>query len=314
MTMAEDRKYFDPDVLNKIAHLEFRARQVVEGFMTGGHKSPYRGSAVEFSQHRAYVPGDDTKHIDWKVWSKTDRFYVKEYEEETNVGCTIVLDCSKSMAYGSEGGGGIGDGNGVGVSKYDYGATLGACLGYMLSIRQDAVGLTLFDDEVREMVPLSSHGGHVRRMIEVMCGTECGGQTDIGGVLREVAGRVRRRGLVVVVSDLFGDVEELRAGLTLLSSRKHEVIVFHVMHEDEVRFRFSQNTLFRGLESVEEVRTEPRALRKRYLAAKDEFVGVVRKVCGDLGIDYVGLSTADGLDVALSRYLVFRERSLVCAR
>ncbi len=304
--MADPRRYLDPDVLNKIARLDLRARLVVEGFITGLHRSPYHGFAVEFAQHRPYVAGDEIKHIDWKVWSKTDRFYIKEYEEETNLQCTMLLDCSKSMRYGHDVKGSM--------SKFDYAATLAASLAHLLQHQQDAVGLVTFDRAVRLNLPASAHPSHVKLLVHELEQTACDDRTDLAEAFTHLAEQTRRRGLVVLISDLFADPQTLTDALRQFRLRRHEVVVFHVMHEHEHTFPFADNTLFHGLELDRELLAEPRALRQAYLQAKDRFVDELRRQCSALGIDYVGLSTADPLDAALSAYLAARLKTRRSAR
>jgi uncharacterized protein (DUF58 family) len=294
------KKYLDPKTLDRIKRLDVRARLVVEGFITGQHQSPYHGFAVEFASHREYVPGDDIKHIDWKVWSKTDRLYIKEYEEETNLKCTLLLDCSKSMRYGEASGG---------WSKFEYGATAAASLAYLLQQQQDAVGLVTFNTKVQRNLPASSHPSHLKLMMHELQQTSPDNQTDIAEVFPELARQIRRRGLVVLISDLFVDPATLGEALRQFRLRRHEVVVLHVMHEDELTFPFQDNTLFRGLETTVQLHTEPRALRRSYLEAVERFLKQVRKSCASSGIDYVLMSTKDPLDAALSSYLTFRQKT-----
>ena len=300
MTADRVKKYLDPKTLDRIKRLDVRARLVVEGFITGQHQSPYHGFAVEFASHREYVPGDDIKHIDWKVWSKTDRLYIKEYEEETNLKCTLLLDCSKSMRYGEATGG---------WSKFDYGATAAASLAYLLQQQQDAVGLVTFNTKVQRNLPASSHPSHLKLILHELQQTSPDGQTDIAEVFPELARQIRRRGMVVLISDLFLDPATLSEALRQFRLRRHEVVVLHVMHEDELTFPFQDNTLFRGLETTAQLHTEPRALRRSYLEAVDRFLKQVKKSCASSGIDYVLMSTKDPLDAALSSYLTFRQKT-----
>lgn len=293
------QKYLDPKTLEKIKRLDVRARLVVEGFITGEHKSPYHGFAVEFAAHREYAPGDDTKHIDWKVWSKTDRFYIKEYEEETNLKCTILLDCSKSMRYGA-------NADGSGWSKFDYAATAAASLTYLLQQQQDSVGLITFNTKVDKHLPASSHPSHLKLMMHELEQSTPDSQTDVGDVFPELARQIRKRGMIVLLSDLFVDVPTLAECIKQFRLRKHEVVVLHVMHEDELTFPFQDNTLFKGLEVDIELHTEPRALRRSYLEAVDRFQKQVRKICASAGVDYHLMSTATPLDAALASYLAFR--------
>ncbi len=281
--------------------MDVRARLVVEGFITGQHQSPYNGFAVEFATHREYSPGDDLRHIDWKVWSKTDRLYIKEYEEETNLKCTILLDTSKSMRYGD-------DSEVGGLSKFDYAATTAASLAYLMQQQQDAVGLVFFSTQVDKNLKPSSHPSHLKLMLHELEQVTPDAETDVSSIFTTLAGQVRQRGMVILISDLFVDPAELAKTLERFRLRRHEVIVFHVMHEDELTFPFQENTLFRGLESDAQLHTEPRALRASYLEAVERYMKQVRKVCAGLGVDHVLLDTGKPLDAALSSYLAFRQK------
>lgn len=290
-------RYLDPKVLEKIKPLEVRARLVVEGFITGQHRSPYSGFAVEFAGHREYAPGDDLKHIDWNVWSKTDRLYIKEYEEETNLKCTLIVDASKSMGYGSKT-----------WTKFDYAATAAASLTHLLQQQQDTVGLVTFNNVVTLNLAPSSRAVHLKRMVHELGEMTPSEQTDVGAVFLELARQVRQRGLVVILSDLFVDMNQLQAALQQFRLRRHEVVVFHIMHEDELEFPFEGHTRFVGLESIDQVQTDPRALRKSYLSIVGDYLKQVRKTCAVLGVDYALMNTRDPLDAALARYLAFRKK------
>lgn len=296
MTKPELPKFLDPKTLDRIKRLDVRARLVVEGFISGQHRSPYHGYAVEFATHREYTPGDDIRHIDWKVWSKTDRHYIKEYEEETNLRCTILLDCSKSMRYTAP------------WSKFDYAATGAASLAYLLQQQQDAVGLVSFNTKVQKHLPASSHPNHLKLLMHELENLQVDDQTDVSRVFPELAQQIRRRGMVVLFSDLFTDIPTLSEALRQFRLRKHEVIVFQVMHDDELTFPFEDNTLFRGLEMNVQLHTEPRALRKSYLENVQNFLEQVRKTCASAGIDYVLMNTKDPLDAVLGTYLTFRQK------
>ena len=301
MVATEGKNYLDPLVLDKIKKLDVRARLVVEGFISGQHRSPYHGFAVEFATHREYSPGDDLKHLDWKVWSKTDRLYIKQYEEETNLKCTMLLDCSKSMRYG--------DGDRPGMSKFDYGATVAACMAHLMQRQQDAVGLVTFNTQIRRNLPASTHPSHRKLIMHELQETEPDDKTDVGDVFRDLIQQISRRGMVMLISDLFVDLPTLETALQSFRHARHEVVVFHVMHDDELTFPFQDNTLFRGLEIDVQLHAEPRALRKSYLETVDRFRQAVRKVCSVSGIDYVLLNTSEPLDAALSSYLAFRQRT-----
>ncbi|MCA9104635.1 MAG: DUF58 domain-containing protein [Planctomycetales bacterium] len=296
--MASDSlpRHFDPRTLDRIKRLDVRARLVVEGFLTGQHQSPYHGFAVEFAAHREYVPGDDIRHIDWKVWSKTDRLYIKEYEEETNLRCLMVVDCSKSMDYGSV----------KQWSKFDHAATAAASLAFLLQQQQDSVGLLTFGNKIESQLRPAGGQNHIRQLMHVLEETKPSQVTDVGDVFREVAGQLRQRGLVAIFSDLFVDTPTLVESLQRLRHRGHEVIVFHVMHDDEIKFPFDDNTLFKGMEQDVQLYTEPRSLRKAYIEAVEAFMERTKSACAGLGIDHVLVNTSEPLDAVLARYLSFR--------
>lgn len=298
---AIPQKYLDAKAISRISRLDVRSRLVVEGFLTGQHKSPYHGFAIEFAGHREYVPGDEIKHIDWRVWSKTDRLYIKEYEEETNLKCHILLDSSKSMRYGEK--------SDPPWSKFDYAATAAASLAFLLQQQQDAVGLTTFHSQIDRQLPPSSHPSQLKRLLHELEQVQPDQQTDVGDLFLQLAGQIRQRGIVVLVSDLFLDANTLAEALKQFRLRRHEVIVMHVLHEDELTFPFQDNTLFRGLEMDREIHTNPRALRRSYLEIFERYLENVRKICASQNIDYVRLSTAEPLDAALAAYLTLRQRT-----
>ncbi len=307
MTIGEylttTRQYLDARVLARITRLDLRARLVVEGFITGGHRSPYHGFAVEFASHREYVPGDEIRHIDWKVWARQDRLYIKEYEEETNLRCTLVLDASRSMAYG----GVVGESSEQ-WSKFDHAATTVASLAYLLQQQQDAIGLVTFDSKVRQTLPPSAHGSHLKQLFAALQETRPEALTDVAGVFTQLVEAVGRRGLVALVSDLLVEPGELRKALTMMRRKRHEVVVFHVLHDDELTFPFQDPTQFEGLEVSMEVRADPTALRRSYLAVMQRYLAEVKTICAELGIDYVLLNTSESLDAALTGYLTFRQK------
>ncbi len=293
--MSEQTNALDPQVLATLENLDLRARLIVEGFISGLHKSPFHGFSVEFAQHREYVPGDDLRRIDWKVFARSDRHYIKEYEEETNLVAYVLLDISESMRYASGA-----------MRKLDYGATLAAALMYLMLEQRDSVGLALFDDHVRRLIRDSSNPAQRIELIHALENVQPEGKTDIGLVLDEMAGRVRRRGMILLISDLLGDADRLLTGLKHLRHQGHEAIVFHVLDEAELTFPFDQLTLFKGLEDAPQLYAEPRALRQAYLDEMNAFCERIRTECTDNRIDYQRLSTADRLDVALSTYLANR--------
>lgn len=293
------KNYLDPKTLDKIRRLEVRARSVVEGFINGQHRSPHNGFAVEFAAHREYSPGDDLRHIDWKVWSKTDRLYIKEYEEETNLACHLLVDCSKSMNYGAE----------SGWSKFDYAATAAASLGYLMQQQQDSVGLVTFSNKIDKAFKSSSHPSHLKKLLFELEQTTPDDGTDVSDPFLALAAQIRSRGMICLFSDLFMDPQDLGKALNQFRLRRHEVIVFHVMHHDELAFPFEENTLFKGMESDAQLHTEPRALKKSYLEAVDRYLARVKKVCATAGIDHVLIDTSQSLGGVLSSYLAFRAKS-----
>ena len=300
--MSISAKYFQPEVLSKIARLELRARHVVEGFVSGMHKSPYKGCSVEFANHRAYVPGDDIRHIDWRVYGKADRFYIKEYEEETNLRAHLVLDCSGSMAYPTHSGTGR-------MTKWDYASTVAASLAHLLVHQQDGVGLTLFDKDVVQQTPVSSNRASLHTLSSVIENYEPKEETDVRTLFHQLSARIPRRGMVVILSDLLTDVDAIIRGLQRLHFDQHDVLVLHVLDHDELTFEFSDRTLFEGLEELDlEVLTDPQSLRGSYLDALNAYLRRIRAACLNQRIEYALISTADTIDVALTTFLAARMR------
>lgn len=289
--------YLDPQTLASIQSLELRARLIVEGYVAGVHKSPYHGFSIEFAEHREYVPGDDLRHVDWKVFGKTDKVYLKQYEDETNLVCHLLLDTSESMRYQSEG---------VTLSKLEYAKCVAASLAYLILQQQDSVGLATFDREIRALVRPSSHSSHLKQLLHVMEESVPERKTATGPIFHDLAERLKKRGIVVVLSDLFDDVGSIVAGLKHFRHRRHEVIVLHILDPAELDFPFDRTTLFKGLEQLPEVLTEPRSLRKAYLAEFERYLGAVRAGCRNNRIDYVLIRTDQPLDLALSSYLSSR--------
>ncbi|MHC5063741.1 MAG: DUF58 domain-containing protein [Planctomycetota bacterium] len=291
-----EKNYLDPAVLNKVNKLEMRARLVVEGFISGMHKSPYRGYSVEFAQHREYVAGDDVRHIDWKIYGKSDRLHIKEYEEETNLRAFLFVDQSESMSYAYDGG----------MSKFDYASSAAAALAFMMQQQSDAIGLHLFDDKLVNSVPPSNTRGNLSNIIHNLEQAKPTQKTKIGAVLQELAGHMPKRGLVLLFSDLFDDADHVLRGLRALGQRGHDIIVFHVLDRDEVEFPFERMTMFEGMEEMPELLADPRSLRDAYLAEVAEFRDTIRRGCLGQKIDYVKLVNNQPLDVVLSSYLAAR--------
>lgn len=291
----DPRQYLDPKILAKIARLEIKARLIVEGFISGMHRSPYHGFSVEFAEHREYVPGDDIRHIDWKVFGRSDRFYIKQYEEETNLSSYILMDASESMQYGSDG-----------VSKYQYGSYIAAALAYLLMNQQDAVGLGVFDEDIRTFLPASASQTHFLNLIGELDRQESAQKTDLGSILSNFADRVKKKGLIVIISDMFDSFERIRRGLKYIRHKNHEIMLFHVLDEDEVTFPFQRMTLFEGLEDYPELLADPPALRQAYLEEMESFQAELRRTCRNNRIDYVRIHTGEKLDVALTSYIASR--------
>jgi len=296
---GELQKYLDPKVLAKITRLDLQARLVVEGFISGLHRSPFHGFSVEFASHREYVPGDDVKHIDWKVHAKTDRYYIKQYEEETNLKATFLLDASESMHYPMEGGA-------DGLNKYAYAAAAAASLAFLLLQQQDAVGLAVFDEQLVTYLPPSANPNQIKSLVRAVDVIEPKAKTSIEPICHQLAEKIPRRGMVCLVSDLFTDVDSLLRGLQHFRHHDHEVMVLHVMDERELSFPFQGNTQFVGLEQTGRLVVEPRALREGYLAAVGDFCRDVKHRCIANRIDYKRVSTADHLDAALLAFLAAR--------
>jgi uncharacterized protein (DUF58 family) len=291
----DPRRFLHPETIARISRLDLRARHVVEGFIAGMHKSPFFGHSVEFIQHREYVPGDDLRHLDWKVWSKTDRYYIKQYEEETNLRSTLVVDVSESMHYGRGA-----------LNKYNYACTIAACLGYLLLRQQDSVGLITFDDQVRQTVPPRSQQTHIDAIVQGLHISRPQAKTDIEKIMRRVAENIGSRGMIILVSDLLADREPLFRGLEMLRHRRHDVLVFHVMDDDELNFPFAGTTRFEGMEELPHLLCDPRALRAGYIEALEEYLVEVRRGSARQGIDYALVRTGDYLDAVLSKFLHHR--------
>jgi uncharacterized protein (DUF58 family) len=293
--MDDPHQYLDPLALAKVRGLELQARLVVEGYLSGMHKSPYHGFSVEFAQHREYVPGDDIKHVDWKVYGRTGRFFLKQYEEETNLVCWILLDISESMKYGSGP-----------VSKYDYACMAAASLAYLVQHQADSVGFVTFDNQVRKFLKPSSQPSQLKEMVHVMNQGGSREKTQMAPLFHDLAERINRRALVFVLSDMFDDVPALLMGFKHLRHKRHEVVLWHILDGAELTFPFQEATLFRGLEEYPDLLTDPRTLRKSYLEQIEQFVGELQHGCRNQNIDYVQLRTDAPLSVALSSYLAHR--------
>lgn len=287
--------FIDPAALMRIESLELRARGVVEGFMTGLHRSPYHGFSVEFTEYRQYVPGDDPRYLDWKLYARSDRYYVKRFEDETNLRCHLVLDQSKSMRFST-----------VGYSKADYARTLAATFGYFLNTQRDAVGLFSFSAEVEEYLPARYRTGWLRRLIVALEREGSGAATRLTNVLEQVAERVRKRGLIVLISDFLTDISELAPRLAYLRAGGHEVAIFQILDRAEMTFEFPEPAMFEDLESGEELYIDPESARADYLARLQQHLDAVQQTCERLGIQCTRLMTDEPLDQALADFVRLR--------
>ncbi len=288
-------RLLDPETADRVTRLELEARHVVEGFLSGLHRSPYFGQSIEFVQHREYVPGDDVRRIDWKVWSKTDKFYIKQYEEETNLRTALLVDASESMQFGS------GE-----KSKFDYACSIAACLSLLLLRQQDAVSLSTFDSTLRNRVRSRSQQTHLNAILAALQAENPQEKTDIYGILRQIAEEKSEKGMVVLISDLFTPREDLFRGLRLLRKRGHDVLIFHVLDDQELDFDFTGTTKFEGLEETGELVCDPRSLREGYQQALGNFLDEIRRRCARNVIDYQTIRTSEHLDAVLRHYLNHR--------
>jgi uncharacterized protein (DUF58 family) len=289
---------FDPTSLARYGRLALVARGLVEGFLTGAHKSPFKGFSVEFAEHRQYYPGDEIRHIDWRAYGKTDRYYVKEYEEETNLRAHLIIDASGSMTYA-----------GAHPPKFDYARRVAAALAYLMLCQRDAVGLTTHDTQVRELIPARASSKHLLRLLTTLERTAPGGETSLAPLWEQVAARLARRGLVVILSDCFDEVPPLLRALRHFRHRRHEVLLFHVLAPEEIDFPFTRRTQFRNLErSSDRVLVDPQRLRSEYRANFERFRQELRDACDRAQVDYVLLRTDEPVDRALGAYLARRRR------
>lgn len=294
MTSASPRS-LDPEVLARISALEFRARHIVEGLVSGRHASPFRGGSATFAQHRQYSAGDDLRYLDWKIWAKSDRLYVKEFEEETNLRATLVLDASASMNYGA-----------ADTNKFAYARLLAGSLAYLLLRQSDSVGLIVGDEEGRTTLPHRNQQGHLKSLLAGMTQAKPAGKIDFSKTIARVLDVEPKRGLVVFFSDFFVDPESIRRGLQQLRQRRHDVVLFHLLHDDEIEFPFQGTTRFESLEGPEMLTCDPVGLRRDYKAALERFLGTLRRNCASDRVDYRLVRTREPMDAVLSALL--RER------
>ncbi|MFH1922914.1 MAG: DUF58 domain-containing protein [Planctomycetota bacterium] len=289
-------RYLEPSALARVKNLQMVARGVVEGAISGLHASPYKGFSVEFAEHREYTAGDDPRHLDYKMLARTDRLYIKQYEEETNMRVQILLDTSGSMAYSHEGN----------ITKYDYAAHLTAILAYLMTRQQDSVGLTTFDTEIRLDMPARSSPQHFGEMMRQLEAIKPGAKTDVAETLHKLANRFKKRCLIVLVSDLYDEPDAVMRALHHFRHRKHEVIVFHVFDKAEIDFPFREVTSFYDLETNERLQIDPVYVRDAYVEQIEAFIEAYRRACAETRIDYVMTDTSVPYDFMLSRYIAKR--------
>jgi uncharacterized protein (DUF58 family) len=297
MPAATQYKYLDPEALSRLKNLTLAARLVVEGYFAGMHRSPNRGFSVEFAEHREYTPGVDPRHIDWRVYGRNDKLYVKQYEEETSLRCYLLLDRSASMGYQ----------HGRAMTKLAYGSYLAASLAYLMTFQHDAVGLITYDSGVRDQIPPRQGPAHLRLLMEKLEQTQPGGETSLSATFHQLAESIKRRALVVVISDLFDDPSKLVEALKHFRHKKHEVVVFQTLDPAELHFPFDDVTRIEDLETRREVVSDPRAFRKAYLEELGKFLDAVRAGCQAAQIDYALAETDKPFDLFLGTYLARRQ-------
>lgn len=295
--MLDKKKYLHPETVAKLDNMALRARLVVEGYIIGQHKSPYHGFSVEFAEHRAYGPGDEIRHIDWKLYGKTDRYYVKQYEEETNLKAYILLDTSRSMKYTSGK-----------VTKLDYASYLSAALSYLMLNQRDGTGLILFDEKIQMYIPPRSTSSHLNTLLKHLEKPKLGSDTEIGSVLHEMAERIKKRGLIILISDLMDNQESVLSGLKHFRHNKQEVILFHILDRKELEFDFNARTRFKDMENASLLTTEPWQIKSGYKKRIQLLQNEYKKQCRKQLIDYVPLFTDQSLDIALNSYLNKRQK------
>lgn len=299
-TPIDHRRYLDPRTLAKVGSLELRARQIVEGLVTGAHRSPYYGSSVEFAQHRQYSAGDDIRRVDWRAFGRSDRIYIKQFEEDTNLPVILVVDASESMAFGSI----------ENWTKFDCATSIAATLSYLALKQQDAVGLAVYDEALASFMRPSNSATQWKKVIEELVPTPRKAKTDTGKVLDQVAEQIGRRSLIILISDFFDDLPSLARGLRHLRYRKHEVVALQVLDSQELSFPFEDVTLFKGLEAFGDLLVEPQALKKAYLAQLEAQTGELKKACRALRIDHHQFDSGKPLDAQLSAFLAGRMSTL----
>lgn len=294
---ARAASLIDPHTLMRIKDLQLRAKVIVEGFFSGLHRSPHHGFSVEFSEYRQYSPGDDPRYLDWRLYARSDRYYIKRFEDETNLRCHLLVDASRSMGFGSQG-----------YSKAEYARTAAATLAYFLATQHDAVGVLTFDEKTVEYLPARYRPGHLHRLMLCLERPLSGKATDLTAPLEQIASTVTKRGLIVLVSDLLAPIDALQTNLAYLRLRGHEVIVLRVLDRAERDFTFSDPSIFHDLESGRELYVDPGAIRQQYLRRFQEHTAAIELACRDLGIDFCQMTTDRPLELALFDFLHARQR------
>ncbi len=297
--MPASKRFLPPEAVKRVQRLELQARHIVEGFLSGAHRSPYFGQSVEFVQHRQYVPGDDVRHVDWKVWARQDRLVIKQYEEDTNLRCSLLIDSSASMSYGQGA-----------ATKFEFASILAACISLLVLKQQDAVGSVLFDNKIRTRVPLRTSQRHLTDILASLEYAAPQDKTNLDSLFRDVVQTFPKRGLMVLLSDLLGAEESTLRGIDTLRRAGHDVMVLHILDDDELDFPFSDPTRFEGLESDQHLTCNPRALREGYLEALDRFLNRVRHACAASKSDYLLIRTSDAPAAVLSKILSDRMRTV----
>ena len=297
-TRAGELRFLDPAVIARLGTLELKARTIVEGFLSGLHRSPFKGFSVEFAEYRQYIAGDDLSSIDWKVYARSDRYYVKKFEEETNLNCYLLLDVSASMGYGRRGG----------PTKLEYGQMLAASLAYLMNRQRDAVALTAFDETIVDMLPPSARPGHLRSVLVTLDRLRLGKRTDVSKPLHVLADAVKKRGMVVLISDLLDEPDRVVDGLRHFRFRGTDVVVFHLIDPDELTFPFERASKFRDMELGDELMAVPSVVRAAYLAELTRALDTYRRELRSMGVDYQLVNTSESLEFALMSYLSTRSR------
>ena len=294
-----NQKYLNPNIINTLENLQLKAQFIVEGFMTGLHKSPFHGFSVEFSEHRSYTPGDETKNIDWKLWSKTDKYYIKRFEEETNLLCHIFLDSSQSMSFSSNN-----------VTKFEYAQMLAAALSYLIIKQRDSLGLHVFDSKIRQTIRPKSTKNHLNTVLSVMDKIKIGHKTNISEILHAGAEKIKKRGFIILLSDLFDSSQKIINSLKHLRYYNHEVLVFHILDKQEIELNYNEKMIFEDLENDNQIVTEPWQVKKSYKKEMKERIEYFNTECSRMNISYNLILTDQLLDLALYKFLKKRKKNL----